>query len=170
MGLFKDCGCGCNGEKQQEKFLISVISGLTFFIVANPETFRLVRRVLGPRIATPTGCPSTMGLLVHTLVFIFVVWGMMNIKKEDYSIEGEMPMMVGPSPEEEKPMVSPPMAEIPEPLPGFSEMQYDAIDSGLELAPLDIMGEEIDKPMTLKVRVQEQTTCQCDNGKTITIR
>ena len=57
MGFFKDCGCGCNGEKQQEKFMISVISGLTFFIVANPETFRLVRRVLGPRIATPTGAP-----------------------------------------------------------------------------------------------------------------
>lgn len=82
MGLFKDCGCGCNGKKQEEKFIISIISGLTFFIVANPETFRLVRRVLGPRIATPTGCPSTMGLLVHTLVFILVVWGMMNIKKE----------------------------------------------------------------------------------------
>ena len=82
MGIFKDCGCGCNGKKQEEKFIISVISGLTFFIVANPETFRLVRRVLGSWIATPTGCPSTLGLLVHTLVFILVVWGMMNIKKE----------------------------------------------------------------------------------------
>ena len=82
MGLFKDCGCGCNGQKQQEKFVTSLISGLTFFIIANPETFRLIRRVLGPRIATPNGCPSTMGLLVHTLVFILVVWGMMNVKKE----------------------------------------------------------------------------------------
>ena len=82
MGLFKDCGCGCNGRKQAEKLIISIISGLTFFIVANPETFRLVRRILGSWIATPTGCPSTLGLLVHTIVFILVVWGMMNIKKE----------------------------------------------------------------------------------------
>ena len=82
MGLFKDCGCGCNGKKQEEKFIISFISGLTFFIVANPETFRLVRGVLGPAIATPTGCPSTLGLLVHTIVFILIVWGMMNIKKK----------------------------------------------------------------------------------------
>ena len=88
MGLFKDCGCGCNGEKQQEKFIISIISGLTFFIIANPETFRLVRRVLGPRIATPTGCPYTLGLLVHTLVFILVVWGMMNIKKDGVTKKG----------------------------------------------------------------------------------
>ena len=82
MGLFKDCGCGCGGRKQEEKLIISIISGLTFFIVANPETFRLVRALLGSWISTPTGCPSTLGLLVHTLVFILVVWGMMNIKKE----------------------------------------------------------------------------------------
>ena len=82
MGLFKDCGCGCNGRKQAEKLIISIISGLTFFIVANPETFRLVRRSWVRGSATPTGCPSTLGLLVHTLVFILVVWGMMNIKKE----------------------------------------------------------------------------------------
>lgn len=81
MGFFKDCGCGCNGKRQEDKFIISVISGLTFFIVANPETFRLVRRVLGDGIATPNGCPSTLGLLVHTIVFILIVWGMMNIKK-----------------------------------------------------------------------------------------
>ena len=82
MGLFKDCGCGCNGKKQQEKFITSLISGLTFFVIANPETFRLVRRVLGPGIATPNGCPSTMGLLVHSVVFILIVWAMMNVKKE----------------------------------------------------------------------------------------
>jgi hypothetical protein len=83
MGIiFKDCGCGCDGKKQQEKFVTSLISGLTFFVIANPETFRLVRRVLGPGIATPTGCPSTMGLLVHSVVFILVVWAMMNVKRD----------------------------------------------------------------------------------------
>ena len=82
MGIFKDCGCGCNGRKQEEKLITSIISGLTFFVVANPETFRLMRSVFGARIATPTGCPSTMGLLLHTVVFILVVWGMMNIRQE----------------------------------------------------------------------------------------
>ena len=82
MGLFKDCGCGCNGKKQEDKFIISIISGLTFFVIANPETFRLVRRVLGPSIATPNGCPSTFGLVIHTIVFILIVWAMMNVKKE----------------------------------------------------------------------------------------
>ena len=75
MGIFKDCGCGCNGRKQEEKLITSIISGLTFFVIANPETFRLMRSIFGSRIATPTGCPSTVGLLLHTVVFILVVWG-----------------------------------------------------------------------------------------------
>jgi|TARA_Y100000389_G_scaffold61689_1_gene57747 hypothetical protein len=133
MGFFKDCGCGCNGEKQQEKFMISVISGLTFFIVANPETFRLVRRVLGPRIATPTGCPSTMGLLVHTLVFILVVWGMMNIKKEGTTTKngGKCGKKV---------VVEPPvpMVEAPDAEPGFAEPQIELTDTGGNLAPMAI--------------------------------
>jgi hypothetical protein len=140
MGLFKDCGCGCNGEKQQEKFIISVVSGLTFFIIANPETFRLVRRVLGPRIATPTGCPSTMGLLVHTLVFILVVWGMMNIKKEGAAKKGcgcggKKSVKKG-----EKVVVKPPvsMVEAPDPKPGFAEDQIELTDSGRNLVPMPV--------------------------------
>ena len=140
MGLFKDCGCGCNGEKQQEKFLISVISGLTFFIVANPETFRLVRRVLGPRIATPTGCPSTMGLLVHTLVFIFVVWGMMNIKKEGKKKSGDCGCDKKGVKKGEKVVVKPPvlMVEAPDAEPGFAEPQIELTDTGRNLAPMSI--------------------------------
>jgi hypothetical protein len=140
MGLFKDCGCGCNGEKQQEKFLISVISGLTFFIVANPETFRLVRRVLGPRIATPTGCPSTMGLLVHTLVFIFVVWGMMNIKKEGKKKSGDCGCDKKGVKKGEKIVVKPPvpMVEAPDAEPDFAEPQIELTDTGRNLAPMSI--------------------------------
>ena len=145
MGLFKDCGCGCNGKKQEEKFIISIISGLTFFIVANPETFRLVRRVLGPRIATPTGCPSTMGLLVHTLVFILVVWGMMNIKKERKEKKGcgcgEKKVAV----RGEKVVVKPPvpMADAPEPKPGFAESQVELVDSGRNLTPMSVDSDGI---------------------------
>ena len=88
MGLFKDCGCGCNGKKQENKFLISIISALTFFVVANPMTFRLVRGMLGSRIASPNGCPTTFGLTIHAIVFMFIVWGMMNIQRDKPSCQG----------------------------------------------------------------------------------
>jgi hypothetical protein len=133
MGLFKDCGCGCNGRKQEEKLIISIISGLVFFIVANPETFRIVRAILGSWIATPTGCPSTLGLLVHTLVFILVVWGMMNIKKEGGGKKKGTKVVVAPPA---------PMEEAPDPRPEFAERAIEVVDSGrmLEPAPIDSEG------------------------------
>lgn len=142
MGLFKDCGCGCNGQKQEEKLIISIISGLIFFIVANPETFRIVRAILGSWISTPTGCPSTLGLLVHTLVFILVVWGMMNIKKEGGG--KKKGCGCGGAKKGTKVIVAPPapMEEAPDPRPEFAERAVEVVDSGrmLEPAPVDSEG------------------------------
>ena len=135
MGLFKDCGCGCDGQKQQEKFITSLISGLTFFVIANPETFRLVRRVLGPGIATPNGCPSTMGLVVHSVVFILVVWAMMNVRKDTPDL-GAIKEKVK---REEKKVVPPPaMVDAPSPLPDMAEPQIEMRDTGLHLGSYDI--------------------------------
>ena len=78
MGMFKDCGCGCDGKKQEKKFMISLMSAALFFIVANPQTFLVVRKLLGDGIANAAGCPSTIGLLVHTLVFFLITWALMN--------------------------------------------------------------------------------------------
>lgn len=132
MGLFKDCGCGCNGKKQEEKFIISIISGLTFFIIANPETFRLVRRVLGPGIATPNGCPSTMGLLVHTVVFILIVWGMMNVKKE----MPELPKVKENDNKGEDKIVPPKRQVDIVSEPGMEDPEF--IDTGLQLGSHDV--------------------------------
>ena len=145
MGLFKDCGCGCNGRKQAEKLIISVISGLVFFIVANPETFRIVRAILGSWISTPTGCPSTLGLLVHTIVFILVVWGMMNIKKEGGGKKKKGGCGCGDGAKKgTKVVVAPPapMEEAPDPRPEFAERAIEVVDSGrmLEPAPIDSEG------------------------------
>ena len=130
MGLFKDCGCGCNGQKQQEKFVTSLISGLTFFVIANPETFRLVRRVLGPRIATPNGCPSTVGLLVHSLVFVLVVWGMMNVKKD-------MPVVKERVKKVEEKAIPPPMRQADIVMePGMQDAPFQ--DTGLQLGSMDL--------------------------------
>ncbi len=82
MGLFKDCGCGCNGSKQQKKFMISVLSALVFFVIANPRTFQVMRNLLGSWVASSSGCPTGRGMLLHTLVFLLVVWGMMNVREE----------------------------------------------------------------------------------------
>ena len=132
MGLFKDCGCGCNGRRQQEKLITAVITGLVFFVIANPETFRIIRRLLGPRIATPTGCPSTLGLVVHTIVFILIIWAMMNLKEATPMVKDEAktaPVVVMAP--------APPMRQADIVMePGMQDAPFQ--DTGLELGSMDL--------------------------------
>lgn len=167
MGLFKDCGCGCGGAKAQQKFLISLMSALVFFIIANPDTFRLTRTIFGSWISGPTGCPTMRGLALHTVVFMLVTWGMMNIKKEGYAIQENVTIKIAPGPSPEEVVAPPPkMADAPLPLPGFSEDQIQMFDSGLNLASLDL-STEVDQPIVTEKK--EEVSCQCENGKTVTI-
>jgi len=153
--LFKDCGCGCKGKKQEQKLLISIMSALVFFIVANPETFRIMRRVFGSWVSSPTGCPSTGGLTLHTIVFMLVTWGMMNIKREEYApFEPVTEEVVGPSP---GPSAPPKMVDMPSPLPGMEEEQFPMIDSGLKLESMDLTTDG------------EAVTCSCSDGRTAVI-
>lgn len=104
--FFKDCGCGCKGKKQEQKLIISTMSALVFFAVANPEVFRLTRKVFGSWVSSPTGCPSTKGLVLHAFVFLLVTWALMNIKKE--RADGDTAIEPPPAAEGEE---APPAAE-----------------------------------------------------------
>ena len=145
MGLFKDCGCGCNGKKQEQKFLISIMSALVFFVVANPETFRVMRKVFGSWVSNPTGCPSTGGLVLHTIVFMLVTWGMMNTKREGYTSSEPVKEEVVVASTVPVPVPGPPsqpkMVDMPSPLPGMSEEQFSMFDSGTNLGSMDVTND-----------------------------
>jgi hypothetical protein len=132
-----------------EKLMISIISALVFFIVANPETFKLVRRLLGSWVATPTGCPSMTGLVLHAAVFMLVVWGMMNIKRE--KMEGEEVM------EEE-----PPTAPMPEPEPVMEPVVQE---------PPTMMSKVLGMDMDMADAMESGTykTCGCSDGSRVVI-
>jgi uncharacterized membrane protein YhiD involved in acid resistance len=49
------------------KILIFMI---TFFIVANPATFKIVRRLLGSWVSSAEGLATPAGLILHALVFV----------------------------------------------------------------------------------------------------
>lgn len=122
MGFFKDCGCGCNGQKAQEQFTISVISGLTFFLVANPQMYMLMRNLVGSRVATVNGNPTMFGLILHSIVFTLVVWMMMKInKKERYEPSP------GPSAEKKDAKAPAAAAKTPEEVQKIAEAKRAAI-------------------------------------------
>lgn len=50
----------------------ALVAGLLFFILSHPFVYRAVDALLrdstGP-IATPSGCPTTWGVIVHSVAF-----------------------------------------------------------------------------------------------------
>ena len=63
----------------------SFYSALVFFLVANPETYRVVQKVLGGilgEIASSAGCPTQLGLLFHTVVFFCVMLALMMFPRD----------------------------------------------------------------------------------------
>jgi hypothetical protein len=67
---------------------------ITFFVVANPCTFKLTRKILGHWVAAADGLPTTAGLLLHALVFVLVahfLWKLMTgPKRSSYRLSSQM--------------------------------------------------------------------------------
>jgi len=58
----------------------SFYSALVFFLIANPEVYRVVQKITGGifgTLASEGGCPTTLGLVAHTVLFFFVILGLM---------------------------------------------------------------------------------------------
>lgn len=66
----------------REKWMISIVSGLLFYIIALPQTYECVTN---PIIESITGIelekkgrPTTAGVFIHTIVFLLLVRYMME--------------------------------------------------------------------------------------------
>jgi hypothetical protein len=60
-------------------------STLVFFLIANPETFKMTQSVIGGwlfTIADAGGCPTAGGFFLHTALFFFVLWGAMLFPRD----------------------------------------------------------------------------------------
>ena len=66
------------------KLKYSFYSALVFFLVANPEAYKLSQMFFGHilQIASTSGSPTTTGFLLHTVVFFIVIAALMMIPRE----------------------------------------------------------------------------------------
>ena len=57
---------------------------LVFFLVANPETYKLIQKALGSfvTIASEGGCPTPIGFFVHTGLFFLLLWTLMLFPRD----------------------------------------------------------------------------------------
>ena len=57
---------------------------LVFFLIANPETYKLLQKFLGSWIiiASEGGCPTPTGFFLHTGLFFVVLWSLMLFPRD----------------------------------------------------------------------------------------
>ena len=70
-------------DSSYKKWQISIFSALIFILVIHPYTYIFTQKLLGGllgKIADSNGCPTTLGLIIHTIVYILLVRGSMDLK------------------------------------------------------------------------------------------
>lgn len=67
-----------DGRPFEEKMRNSLCGGLIFLALANPMTYKLVRKVL-KMVADSDGCPTLKGVLVHGAAYGAVLRAMMEM-------------------------------------------------------------------------------------------
>ena len=70
-------------DSSYKKWQISIFSAFIFILVINPYTYIFTQKLLGGcfgKIAENNGCPTTLGLIIHTIVYILLVRGSMDLK------------------------------------------------------------------------------------------
>jgi len=57
---------------------------LVFFLVANPETYKLIQKFIGSfvTVASEGGCPTPSGFFIHTGLFFLVLWSLMLFPRD----------------------------------------------------------------------------------------
>lgn len=69
-----------------------VILAILFAIVASPMTYGITRDIFGSWVASPSGCASGGGVLLHAVVFAGVLFVMWKLSKKVKMMEGLSPL------------------------------------------------------------------------------
>ena len=59
----------------QVKLLCAVVIGVLFFVVSSPAVYKFTDKLFGKalHLADAKGCPTTLGLIVHAIVFVLLL-------------------------------------------------------------------------------------------------
>lgn len=56
---------------------------LVFFLIANPETYKLIQKFIGAWVTVANdGCPTPTGFFIHSALFFLVLWSLMLFPKD----------------------------------------------------------------------------------------
>ena len=69
-------------DSSYKKWQISIFSAFNFILVIHPYTYIFTQKILGGllgKLADRYGCPTARGLVLHTIVYILLVRGSMEL-------------------------------------------------------------------------------------------
>lgn len=69
----------------EQKWVISLTSGILFYIIALPQTYECVTNPIFESLDLPliqNGSPTTFGVFIHAIVFFLIVRLMMADKRD----------------------------------------------------------------------------------------
>jgi hypothetical protein len=69
-------------DSSSTKWRITFFSAFLFLLVVNPYTYKLTDKLLNGilgKLSDSNGCPTLIGLSVHTIVYILLVRGSMDL-------------------------------------------------------------------------------------------
>ena len=73
------CPDGCQpAVDTRKKVMISMFAALIFLIISSPYMYNLTNKIFLGKLAM-NGCPTLLGLGVHTFVFFLIVLGSMYL-------------------------------------------------------------------------------------------
>jgi hypothetical protein len=64
------------------KIMATFESIIAFLIVSLPFTYKVTNGLFGGivgKLADSSGCPTTLGLIIHSIVFGIIIYGLMTI-------------------------------------------------------------------------------------------
>jgi hypothetical protein len=84
MAKGKEAAESKQGPNMLLKAKYSFYSTLVFFLVANPETFKMTQQIFGwlVHIADSGGCPTAAGFFFHSGIFFLILWGIMLFPRD----------------------------------------------------------------------------------------
>lgn len=75
-------GAVASNPTNVDKWRYTLYTTVLFLIIVNPYTYKLVNSLLQSvvgKIADSAGCPTTVGILVHAVVFTVILRYMMDL-------------------------------------------------------------------------------------------
>lgn len=73
-----------SGPNMALKAKYAAYTTLIFFLMANPETYKLLQKFLGGwvSIASDGGCPTPTGFFLQTALFFVILWSFMLFPRD----------------------------------------------------------------------------------------